>query len=119
MKLLVTAGSWPGELLADVKKEFPSVQFATITDRRDVLREIVDAEIVFGGISREEFLAAEKLKWIQHQGAGVERIAAISEITDGDVIVTNTRGAHAATIRIRNFCKCKNMLPRPSSRAAA
>lgn len=103
MKLLVTAGSWPEELLADVKKEFPSVQFTTITDRRDVLREIVDAEIVFGGISREEFLAAEKLKWIQHQGAGVERIAAISEITDGDVIVTNTRGAHAATIAEHTF----------------
>ena len=33
----------------------------------------------------------------------MERIAAISEITDGDVIVTNTRGAHAATIAEHTF----------------
>ena len=36
-------------------------------------------------------------------GAGVENLARIVELAESDVIVTNTRGAHAATIAEHTF----------------
>ncbi len=89
--------------MEEAQKTFPQIQFAAADDHDDILREIVDAEVVFGGINREAFLAAKQLKWIQNPGAGVERLARISEIAESDVTITNTRGAHAATIAEHTF----------------
>ncbi len=102
MKLLII-GSWDQDRLAEVRKTFPQVEFTAASDQDKILREIPDAEVVYGGITREAFLAARKLKWIQNTGAGVEKLARISEIAGSDVIVTNTRGAHAATIAEHTF----------------
>ena len=102
MKLLIAA-RWSQEQMEEAQKTFPQIQFTSADDQDDILREIVDAEIVFGGISREAFLAAKQLKWIQNPGAGVERLARISEIAESDVTITNTRGAHAATIAEHTF----------------
>ena len=102
MKLLII-GSWDQDRLAEVRKTFPQVEFTAASDQDKILREIPDAEVVYGGITREAFLAAKKLKWIQNTGAGVEKLARISEIAGSDVIVTNTRGAHAATIAEHTF----------------
>lgn len=102
MKLLII-GSWDRDRLAEVRKTFPQVEFTAASDQDKILREIPDAEAVYGGITREAFLAAKKLKWIQNTGAGVEKLARIPEIAGSDVIVTNTRGAHAATIAEHAF----------------
>ncbi|MDE0042326.1 MAG: D-2-hydroxyacid dehydrogenase, partial [Candidatus Poribacteria bacterium] len=102
MKLLII-GSWNEDLLAEIKNTFPQVQFVATSDPDEILREISDAEVVFGGITREAFLAAKRLKWIQNSGAGVDRLAPIAELAESDVIVTNTRGAHAATIAEHTF----------------
>ena len=102
MKLLIAA-SWSQERLEDAQKTFPKVQFTAAANQDDILREIVDADAVFGAINREAFLAAKQLKWIQNTGAGVERLARIPEIAESDVTVTNTRGAHAATIAEHTF----------------
>ncbi len=102
MKLLI-AMPWSQQQIEDAQRTFPQVQFTAAADQDDILREIVDAEIIFGGISREAFLAAKQLKWIQNPGAGVERLARIPEIAESDVTVTNTRGAHAATIAEHTF----------------
>jgi phosphoglycerate dehydrogenase-like enzyme len=102
MKLLIAA-RWSQEQMEEAQKTFPQIQFAAADDHDDILREIVDAEVVFGGINREAFLAAKQLKWIQNPGAGVERLARISEIAESDVTITNTRGAHAATIAEHTF----------------
>ncbi len=102
MKLLI-AMPWSQQQIEGAQRTFPQVQFTTAADQDDILREIVDAEIIFGGISREAFLAAKQLKWIQNPGAGVERLARIPEIAESDVTVTNTRGAHAATIAEHTF----------------
>lgn len=37
-------------------------------------QEVSNAHIVFGSLSREDFLAAEQLRWIQFLAAGVESI---------------------------------------------
>ena len=102
MKLLIIR-SWDGNLLAELKTTFPQVQFVATSEPDEILREISDAEVVFGGITREAFLAAKRLKWIQNSGAGVDRLAPIAELAESDVIVTNTRGAHAATIAEHTF----------------
>ena len=102
MKLLV-ASPWSQERIEEAQKTFPQVQFSVAANQDDILREIVDAEAVFGAINREAFLAAKQLKWIQNTGAGVERLARIPEIAESDVTVTNTRGSHAATIAEHGF----------------
>ena len=102
MKLLII-GSWDPDRFAQVKNSFPQVEFTAASGHDEILREIADAEAVYGGISREAFLAAKQLKWIQNTGAGVEKLARIEEIAESDVIVTNTRGAHAATIAEHTF----------------
>ena len=102
MKLLITM-PWSQDRIEDAQKTFPQVQFTVAADQDDILRKIVDAEVVFGAISREAFLAAKQLKWIQNTGAGVEGLARIAEIAESDVTVTNTRGAHAATIAEHTF----------------
>lgn len=97
MKLLITV-PWDEKLLLGVKTAYPQVEFCTAVTEREALREIKDAEAVFGDVSREVFLAAENLRWIQCHGAGVNKLVAIPELVSSDVLVTNTRGAHAATI---------------------
>ncbi len=97
MKLLVTV-PWHYEQLLKVKTTYPQVEFCTALTEREALETIKDAEVVFGDVSREVFLAAENLRWIQCHGAGVNKLIAIPELITSDVAVTNTRGAHAATI---------------------
>ena len=54
--------------------------------------EIVDADAVIGGITREQFLAAKKLKWVQVNSAGVETVlAGIPEFKASPVALTNMK----------------------------
>lgn len=100
MKLVST--EWSEKKCAEAAEAFPGVRF--VPARGDnVVGKVEDAEIVFGHIGREAFLAAKALKWIQYGGAGVEKLLATQELVDSDVIVTNTSGAHAATIAESTF----------------
>ncbi len=101
MKVLVTG--WSKSKLSEASKEFPDVQFVLATNADDIVREIADAEIVFGHIDREAFLAAKQLRWIQYGGAGVEKLLETQELVKSEVIVTNTSGAHVATIAEHMF----------------
>ncbi len=84
--------------MRQVKSAFPQVEFATALTREQILQEVGDAEVVFGNVSRAAFLAAKNLRWIQCHGAGVDSLIAIDELVESDVQLTNTSGAHAATI---------------------
>ncbi len=97
MKLLVTAPA-PERWLVEVRPAFPEVDFVVGGTPADEAGEIADADAVFGHLGRDAFLAARRLRWIQCHGAGVEWMHAIPELVGSDVVVTNTRGAHAATI---------------------
>ena len=102
MKLLV-ASNWSPEKLNEMREAYPTVDLVHATEPVDVLREIEDAEVVIGRISRDAFLAARKLRWIQCDGAGIETMAGIPEIAASDIPMTNTRGAHADTIAEHTF----------------
>jgi phosphoglycerate dehydrogenase-like enzyme len=68
----------------------------------DALKEIVDSDIFLGRIPRPVFLAAERLRWVQAFGAGVETCI-FPELVQSDVILTNTSGAHSQTMADHAF----------------
>ncbi len=102
MKLLVTA-PWPDAYLDGLRAEFSGIQFVNGRGHDAEMAAVGEAEIVIGYLSREGYLAARQLRWIQCQGAGVEFIGKIPELIESDVVVTNTSGAHAATIAEHTF----------------
>lgn len=65
---------------------------------------IRQADAYLGRIPRELFLqAGPRLRWVHSLGAGIESLTAIPELVDSEVIVTNTRGAHAPCIADHTF----------------
>jgi len=53
--------------------------------------------IVYGDLSREEFLAASQLRWIQYAAAGVESIL-YPELVNSRVVLTNMQRMYSPTI---------------------
>ena len=102
MKLLV-ASPWLKQSVEELKSEFPSVEFITADSQEASVAAAADIEVAFGFPSREAFLAAKRLRWIQSGSAGVEGMRSIPELIESDVTVTNTRGAHAVTIAEHAF----------------
>ncbi|HLG50351.1 MAG TPA: D-2-hydroxyacid dehydrogenase [Chloroflexota bacterium] len=102
MKIVVA--SRPGDPHLEVfRTTYPEVTFVCVSSPEEARREIVDADAFFGNPSREVFLAAQRLRWIQAPSAGIEFVHGIPELVESDVILTNTRGAHAATIAEHTF----------------
>src|SRR5688572_8033004 len=86
-----------------LRESYPKIEFVAPDDRARVIPELADAEIIFGGVSDEEFKAAKNVKWIQAASAGVEFMWKVPAIVEHPVVVTNARGAHAATIAEHTF----------------
>ncbi len=89
--------------LATFRESYPDVTFVAAETSDDIVREIADADAFFGNPTREAYLAARKLKWIQAPSAGIEFIRNVPELVESDVALTNARGAHAATIAEHTF----------------
>jgi phosphoglycerate dehydrogenase-like enzyme len=102
VKLLVTC-NWNPQYLAQVQSAFPQVEFVRALSPAEQLAAIEDAEVVFGHLARAAFLKARRLRWVQCHSAGVEWLAHVPELVESDVVVTNTRGAHAGTIAEHTF----------------
>jgi phosphoglycerate dehydrogenase-like enzyme len=100
---IVLAGPPPAERLAEFQKAYPDVQFVFGSKREEAVKLIEDADAFFGGLTDEEFGAGEKLRWVQSPSAGVEWMWKIPGIADSNIVVTNARGAHAATIAEHTF----------------
>ena len=84
------------EFLGDLRASFPDVTFHPAATEEEQKREIADADIVYGRPTREVFLAADRLRWIQWDGTGIDDLASVPELADSDVVLTNMRGPHAA-----------------------
>jgi phosphoglycerate dehydrogenase-like enzyme len=93
---------WPEDQMAGLRAAFPAIQFCDGVTH-GALDLIADAEVVFGHLHREEFLAARNLRWVQSHGAGVDWALAIPELVASDVILTSTKGAQAVTIAEHTF----------------
>ena len=100
MKVLVGANPMGLEKgFSDLQAQYPDIQFVFCSDRGDTLaRELADADIYMGGLNRDLFLAAQKLRWIQSPSSGVNYYCDIPELRDGDVLLTSASGTHAAGV---------------------
>ena len=59
--------------------------------REQLMVEIADADAIIGGITREQVLAAKKLKWVQVNSAGVENYVSIPELRNSPITLTNMK----------------------------
>lgn len=93
-----------GEAAQKLSDEFPHVTFVAPTQPDELAAEVRDADAYLGRISRDTFLSAgPKLRWVHSIGAGIETMAVIPELVESNVVVTNTRGAHAPCIAEHAF----------------
>ena len=96
MKLLMTTRM--GDPYFSLLDDLEDVQITWASSPDEVADKIVDADVVYGWPTKEQFLAAKRLKWIQAPSAGVEMLCSVPEIVESDVVITNARGAHARVI---------------------
>ena len=78
----------------EFRAEFPNVTFVVAASPKAQIEHVGDAEVCIGRLTREAFLAARKLKWVQSPWAGIDFVTAIPELVESDVIVTNVLGPH-------------------------
>ena len=100
MKILVT-NSWIARHVEEIRGDFPAVEFVIPDGDADMIAAAADAEVAFGSVTAELLAAAPRLKWVHAASAGVEWMP--SELAATDIVVTNTRGAHASTIAEHGF----------------
>lgn len=79
----------------ELRERFPNVTFEMAIEIEDQKQAIKDADVYYGWPTRDVFLQASKLNWIQCPGTGIDDLTNISELVDSDVVVTNCRGPHA------------------------
>lgn len=87
--------------IAAMRAEFPGVTFTSVVSDPD---SMADADAYIGRIPADIYArASDKLRWVHATGAGVETILAIPELVASDIVVTNTRGAHAPFVAEHAF----------------
>jgi phosphoglycerate dehydrogenase-like enzyme len=99
MKVLI--GSNPMNLevyIPKLKEDCPQVEFTHCDDRNAIMDVIADADIYLGWLSRDIFLNAKKLKWIQSPSSGVDYYLAIPELVESEVLLTSASGTHGACL---------------------
>ena len=84
------------EFVAELRNSFPSVNFCQAPTKADQVREIPDAEVLFGAITPAVFEAARKLRWCHFVGAGFDPLVRGNPaFVASDVVLTNAPGTHA------------------------
>ena len=87
--------------LGAMRAAFPEVTFTSVLADPD---SMLEADAYIGRIPSEIYArAGDRLRWVHSTGAGVETILAIPELVASDVVVTNTRGAHAPFVAEHTF----------------
>lgn len=87
--------------MATFRERFPEVTFTSVVEDP---ASIATADGFIGRIPADAFAqASERLRWVQSTGAGIETIIALPGMVENDVIVTNTRGAHAPFVAEHTF----------------
>ena len=94
--LAVRANASHFHLLDGLRDE--GIEVVEAFDQASQLREMPDAEGVYGWPSAAVLAQARKLRWLQSPSAGVERIWDLPDLQRSEVVVTNARGAHAVNM---------------------
>ncbi len=96
VKVVMMAGPWT-EWREQLESLSPRVKAIAARSDEELLREIPDAEVVYGRLPRAPFLRAGKLRWVQSIGVGFETML-YPEMVESDVVITNTAGAFDAAM---------------------
>jgi phosphoglycerate dehydrogenase-like enzyme len=102
MKMLVTSFQRDPVRLAELARQH-DVEFISPEGGQPSASLAADVDAVFGQLTADEFAAARQLRWVQSPSAGVEWMWKVPGLADSEVVVTNMRGAHAATIAEHAF----------------
>jgi phosphoglycerate dehydrogenase-like enzyme len=103
MKMLVTSPfQRDPDRLAKIEREH-GMQFIVPGEGETTAALVSEADAVYGMLTGDEFQNAKQLRWVQSPSAGVEWMWRVPGLQDSEVIVTNMRGAHAATIAEHTF----------------
>src|SRR5205823_12656630 len=84
-------------LLEKVRTAAPAAEVLSSADLEADPESIADVEVVFGGLSREQWDRADRLRWLQTMGAGVNGLLTPERIAS-DVTITNASGIPAEPI---------------------
>ena len=76
--------------LREIRQAAPTLELVFPT-REKLLAEVADADAIIGSVTREQILAAKKLKWVQVNSAGVENFLAIPELRESAIALTNMK----------------------------
>jgi phosphoglycerate dehydrogenase-like enzyme len=88
----------PSTYVDKIRRVSPGLEVVQSEDKEEALHLMKDADVLFAGFfSKELFLAARKLKWIQSWGAGVDRFV-LPEVVNSKVTLTNAGGVHPTPI---------------------
>lgn len=74
-----------------------------VSTPEELIAEIADADILYGRPDAKVLAAAKQLKLVQSQSAGVDFLMNFPELVESDVVLSNTRGAHAPSIAEHAF----------------
>jgi D-2-hydroxyacid dehydrogenase (NADP+) len=97
LRVLISFGL-PSAYVKKIRTVSPNLEVLQSEDQKELLQLVRDADILFAGFfSKDLFLAARKLKWIQTWGAGVERFL-LPEVVKSNVILTNAGGVHPTPV---------------------
>src|SRR5579859_6552941 len=102
MKMLVTSFDRNPDRLAALAQEY-GVEFVVPPRGEPTAPLMGDVDALFGQLKADEFASARQLRWVQSSSAGVEWMWEVPGLAETDVVVTNMRGAHAATIAEHAF----------------
>ena len=82
---------YSAEFPAELRAEFPDVEFATPETQEELLREIKDADAIYGPPDEEAFAAAERLRWIANPGVGFDYVLHRPDLVESDIVITPAR----------------------------
>ena len=83
------------QFVSDLREMFPAVDFRPAYTIEEQVREAPDAEVHFGDLKRDVYLAAKKMRWFQFIGIGFDHILTnIPELVEDEIVITNARETH-------------------------
>ncbi len=92
MKIVLQSAFLHGypQLIDELFDEFPDVDFV-LAEPDHIVREVKDADVLYGIPDAETFKAAGKLRWLANPSVGVDYLMHRPDIVDSDVVLTNAR----------------------------
>jgi phosphoglycerate dehydrogenase-like enzyme len=97
IKLVTVAHEFTSTYEEKLQAYAPTLEIKICRSKEEFHQEAADAHIIFGGFTREDFLAARQLRWIQFTATGVESIL-YPELVESPVVLTNMQRKYSPSI---------------------